>query len=285
VTETMISGQWPGPGEMSPDEALEYAYDDWRGTRRDDDHVEKCVIDLDGPTGQEGEPGGARRTLRELRRMLREAQERVGKSDEDRMRWLLRFASLRMEQLEDFQFEDFQCEILAFALPPAARFVPCDVHAMTGELTNTGGHAWVRSGLDRLKDSIVEGRSFEWSVDAHRSHHFTWLDGRLVDRPSVDELDLTEDRFKAQVCSVLISQGHRVRLCQNCDRFFVGHKRQTYCTAKCSNIKRTKRYRERHPERIPEQRRKAHVRKQQRLHGDKVNVRKNVRRRPRGAKP
>jgi len=146
-------------------------------------------------------------------------------------------------------------------------------------------YAWVRSGLHGLKDSIVEGRPFEWSVNAHRSHHFTWLDGRLVDRPSVDELDLTEDRFKAQVCSVLISQGHRVRLCQNCDRFFVGHKRQTYCTAKCSNIKRTKRYRERHPERIPEQRRKAHVRKQQRLHGDRVNVRKNVRRRPRGAKP
>jgi len=42
---------------------------------------------------------------------------------------------------------------------------------------------------------------------------------------------------------------------------------------------------ERHPERIPEQRRKAHGRKQQRLHGDRVNVRKNVRRRPRGAKP
>jgi hypothetical protein len=51
------------------------------------------LIDLDGPTGQEGELSGVDQRNRELRRLLREAQERVGKSDEDRMRWLLRFAS------------------------------------------------------------------------------------------------------------------------------------------------------------------------------------------------
>jgi hypothetical protein len=260
-----------GPGR---DEMEEWDYlDIERHARRDDERILKCVIDLDGPTDQEGELSGLEQRNRALRLLLRQAQKRVGKSDEDRLRWLLRFTSPTDEQLED-PLEDLQCEIFAFAVPPKARFVPCDVYWTTGELVffPIELYAWVRSGLHGLKDSIVEGRPFEWSVNAHRSHHFTWLDGRLVDRPSVDELDLTEDRFKAQVCSVLISQGHRVRLCQNCDRFFVGHKRQTYCTAKCSNIKRTKRYRERHPERIPEQRRKAHVRKQQRRYGPKVKV-------------
>jgi hypothetical protein len=269
---------FPGPDEMSPREEREYAHDIERDARRDDERVVKWLIDLDDPTGQHAELSSVEQREGELRRKLREAQERVGKSDEDRMRWLFHLAASRGGELEDRQ-----CEIFAFAVPPNARFVPCDVYATTGELSLYPAelYAWVGAGLDGLKDSIVEGRPFEWSVNAQESHHFTWLNGELVDRPSVDAPELTRDRFKVQVCNVLISQGQRVRLCQNCGKFFVGRKRQAYCTTKCSQIKRTMRYRETHPDRIREQRHEAYARKQRERLGPRVRVRK----RPRRVKP
>ena len=51
----MISGKWPEPGEMSPGEEWEYAHELLRDAHRDDERVVKWLIDLDGPTGQEGE--------------------------------------------------------------------------------------------------------------------------------------------------------------------------------------------------------------------------------------
>jgi hypothetical protein len=268
------------PGGRSPSAPWDHAHDTERDSQGDDWRVVRWLIDLEDVDSDEGPESSSTEREKDLRRELRLAQNRVGSSGEDRLRWLLRFASASPA----FSEEQLQCEILAFTVAPAARFVPCEAYVTRDEIALHPNelHLWVQSGLLGLKRSIKEGSPFQWSVRAQESHHFSWLNGRLVDQPSVDDGELGGDRFKAQVCNILVREGFRVRLCQNCDRFFVGYKRQTYCTPKCSNIKRTKRYRERHPERIPEQRHKAHVRKQQRLHG-RPNVK--VGRRPRRAKP
>jgi len=273
----MTSKKRPGAGEISPSGEREYALDIERDSLRDDWRTLTWLIDLDSPMSQDPGLSRFKQRERELRRRLRTAQERVGRSDEDRMRWLFHFASLQAAAVEDLQ-----CEIFAFAVPSTTRLIPVDVYATSGEINlfPEGFLHWVCSGLGELKNSLVEGRPVEWSVNIQLSHRFTWLNGRLVDQPRVDEEGLTFERFKAQVCNVLNGQGHRVRLCQNCTELFVGRKRQTYCTAKCSQIKRTKGYRERHPDRIREQRHEAHVRQQQRRHGPKVKVTRHQRKRP-----
>jgi len=266
------------PGEMSPGDEWASAQDTERDSRRDDERVDTWLIDLKGPSSEGAELDSFEARERELRRELKLAQVRVGRSDEHRMRWLLRFAALGAENSEDLRYE-----ILTFAVPPSARFVPCEVYATSGELDLGIGNflQWLRSGLDTLKEGFLHGHPVDWSVNAPGSHHFTWRNGRLLDKPSIDDGILTEDRFKAQVCSVLTSQGHRIRFCRKCAKLFLGQRRQAYCDPKCSQITRTKRYRERHPEKIRDQRHEAHVRKQQQHYGPKVKVA----RRPRKAQP
>jgi len=261
----------PGPGEMSASEAWEYAHDIERDSSKDERRITTWLIDLEGPRGQGADDEREARRRREVKL----AQERVGRSDEDRMRWLLRFRSRDLADLSARDWLDLLFEILAFAAPPLARFVPCEIYLVEGEikldlLELRNLHAWVHSGLRGLRESpyVVEDENGvasdaprEWLVDGNVEHRFTWVNDRLVDQPSGDSGSV-HNRFKAQVAGVVSRQADRIRLCQdrNCAKLFLAHKRQTYCNAKCSQKNRTRKYRARYPERISDQRHNAYVR-------------------------
>src|SRR5215470_388639 len=205
---------FPGPEDLSPSEEWVYAHEIERESRKDDWRVVGFRIDLEEPADQEAND----EWVAELRRSVRLAQERIGRSDEERVRWFLRFASLNEANLSEEERRRLESEVLAFTVSPLAHSVLCEVQLSEGDprlvsLNVLELHRWAKSGL------LTQGESARppvWTIDAHVSHHFTWLDKRLVPEPPADEVlaegDLTSDRFKAQVGNLLAGQGHRVRL-------------------------------------------------------------------------
>jgi hypothetical protein len=288
----MSSDKWPEPGEMSASEEREYALDIERDSSRDERRVTTWRIDLEGPSdlGADDEREAWRR------REVRLAQDRVGNSDEDRMQWLLRFGSRDLTDLSAEEWSNLLFEILVFAAQPFDRFVLCEVFLVEGEIKLDYFelrtlHAWVQSGLRGLRESpyvIVDENNVasdaprEWRVGANVEYCFTWENDRLVDK-GVGDSGSTTNRFKVQLANTFARQAYRIRLCQNrdCVKLFLAHKRQIYCSGKCSDIVRKRRQRKKHLERIRNQRRAAYEREQRRRHGPKVKVA----RRPQRAKP
>ncbi len=286
----MSSDKWPEPGEMSPSEEREYARDIERDSSKDERRTTTWRIDLERPSDQLSD------YERDIRLEVKSAQDRVGRSDEDRMHWLLRFGSRNLTNVSAEEWWNLLFEILVFAAQPFDRFVVCEVFWMGGEIKLDlvelwRLHAWVQSGLSGLRESpyvIVDEHDIasdgprQWRVDVNLEHCFTWENDRLVDKP-VGDSGSTINRFKVQVANTFARQAYRIRLCQNrdCVKLFLAHKRQIYCGGKCSDVVRKRKQREKHPERIRNQRRAAYVREKQRLHGPKVKVE----RRPRKAKP
>jgi hypothetical protein len=71
---------------------------------------------------------------------------------------------------------------------------------------------------------------------------------------------------------LLNAQDERLRRCKNCGKLFLAVKRQEYCTLRCSQTRRTRRHREKNPEKASEQRHRAYKRSMERKVGGKVKI-------------
>lgn len=211
------------------------------------------TIDLEAPPVEDPAEG---REKAAFRRNLRLARERVGDSNEDRARWLLRFASLEVAKLSAGDWLNLEWEILVFSTPPPAERVQLVIDPATFEVEPVGVStllSWVQEGLlglKRVKESFeIEPTPRAWSIKANVSYQLTWVDGRLVDSSRAAGVS-TADHFQAQVYNVLVSQASRFRLCQNCGQPFIARRRQSYCARGCSQAVRTQKYRAKNPEKV-----------------------------------
>jgi ribosomal protein S27AE len=142
-------------------------------------------------------------------------------------------------------------------------------------------HAWLSrlKGLTGQVPIVImhsDGREEEqppvWNIETKVIYTFGLVDGRLVDMSSASPSS-TFDRFKAQVYNVLASQAARLRFCQNCGQLFVARKSQAYCTGKCSQAVRTRKYRTQNPEKF---RRLRHAAYERRYPNAKIVSRRRV---------
>ena len=86
---------------------------------------------LDGPEKLlEGD--APRLSVAEIRRALSQASQRVGHSEEDRARWLVRFAVADLSQLSIGQRLDLEWEILAFLTPPPSNLLHLEKGSSSG---------------------------------------------------------------------------------------------------------------------------------------------------------
>jgi hypothetical protein len=187
---------------------------------------------------------------------------RVGVEPEARLRWLLRFGNLDLDSLTLEQKAAVLEEARAFAFlqeiePPLRarmRFWPPPIDATPNVLAKGeawSAQRWLKQGLDLLsrgeKWSFVPRVRYE--LDAHRD--LFWARLRANSRL---------EQFKALAYDAFRDARFRFRLCPECKRPFVPVRRQRYCSSRCSQAVRTRKWRKVHPEKNREIRRQQYRR-------------------------
>lgn len=189
-----------------------------------------------------------------------QAWSRVGKTDEARARWLIDFAARDLSRLSSADWLDLRWHVLGFLYPPSGGPPPFSSADIPGEPSCSEAqvrnmHRWLRSGLDRL------GQGHPWNIHIATSPCLIVHGRGLVTWPDMDlqgELNDYSKSFKLRAYETLGRQAKRFRICARCRQPFIARKRQAYCTKKCSQSVRTRKYRAGHRDKVNALRMKAY---------------------------
>ena len=187
---------------------------------------------------------------------------RVGVEPEARLRWLLGFGNLDPDSLTAVQRATVLQESRAFVvlqeIDPALRRTMRSWPQPTDATPNvlTGGEAWsaqlwLRQGLDLLS------RSKKWNFKPHVEYELDASAGLFWTRMRSNS---RIEQFKALAYDALRDARFKFRLCPECRRPFVPVRRQRYCSSRCSQAVRTRKWRKAHPEKNREIRRQQYKR-------------------------
>jgi hypothetical protein len=187
---------------------------------------------------------------------------RVGIEPEARLRWLLNFGNLNPDSLTAAQRPAVLQEARVFvglqevdpALRGRMRYLPPPIDATPDVLTlheAWSAQTWLKEGLNLLSRSekwnFVPRITYE--LDAYRGLFWTRL--RATSRLQL---------FKALAYDAFRDARFKLRLCPECKRPFVPVRRQRYCSSRCSQAVRTRKWRKAHPEKNREIRRQQYRR-------------------------
>ncbi len=205
------------------------------------------------------------------------AMARVGRTAGIRSRWLLTFAARDLKTLTPRARRIVQMEVDFFVVSEnigrsprvpgglaAIRF-PAEEFAkhppMIEDRQIRRWHRWLRGGIAKLVRGEV------WRISVAMMHQLGV--GSFLSLGITRSID---DIFKIGTVEAFKHEWSRFRLCERCRAAFIGQKRQSYCTSRCSQAMRTRRYRTRNAERVRVLRRANYERKQRVKHGAKVRV-------------
>jgi hypothetical protein len=186
----------------------------------------------------------------------------VGVEPEARLRWLLDFGNLDPDSLTAAQRSAALQEARAFvflqgvdpALRGRMRSLPPPTDATTNVLTRDetwSAQTWLKKGLELLSRS--EKWKFapdvEYELDAYRDLFWARMS-------ATSRLQL----FKALAYDAFRHARLKFRRCPECKRPFVPVRRQRYCSSRCSQAVRTRKWRQKNPEKNREMRRQQYQR-------------------------
>jgi hypothetical protein len=175
---------------------------------------------------------------------------RIGIEPEARLRWLVNFGNLAPASLTEEQRAAVRQEARAFAIlqeiDPAIRgrmrSWPAPADTTPDVLTDAEiwqAQRWLKRGLDLL------GRAEKWNFAPHVRYELDAYKGLLWARlKATSRLEL----LKALAYQAFRDARFRFRLCPHCKRAFVPIRRQAYCSARCSQAVRTRKWRQAHPD-------------------------------------
>jgi hypothetical protein len=211
-------------------------------------------------------------TLNDLQRLVEAGWDYTNPAN--RARWFIGFAGLELSTmsvaLRAHVNETFHAMVLT-ALSGSKgrkRQRPHNPGYPSEELA--GVQRAIRSGFRMLTDA---GR---WTVPSRTSRE-------LIAFPSRRYMVFTRGNYRKvtilnQVLDTLADPRARFDLCPECRQPFVAVRRQRYCARRCSQAKRTRKYRAEHREELRDKRLKGYERKQRALDGGQErNVRINRR--------
>ncbi len=208
-------------------------------------------------------------------RILRDKQvcAKIGRKPVDHLRRLVETTRLDEFRLTEQTAEGLQDELCAMAQlagygepahsvglddasPP--RLAIAEVQELIQEIRQgitryLRGPGWVVP-MDGLRRFVIRRK-------LPRLHRMKYVEGRL--RP----------RVLSAVADLLDAEGARLKVCPACKNLYVKQKRQQFCSNKCGQGERTRRYRAQHREEINERRREAYKRKWREKLGPNVKIR------------
>jgi hypothetical protein len=175
---------------------------------------------------------------------------RVGVEPEARLRWLLDFGNLDSASLSAQQRAAVSQEARAFVvlqqLDPTLRRTmrswPEPTDATPNVLTEAEVwtvQRWLKRGLDLLR------RSEKWNFKPRVVYELDASAGLFWTRMKASS---RREQFKALAYDVFRDARFKFRRCPECKRPFVPVRRQGYCSSRCSQAVRTRKWRRAHPE-------------------------------------
>jgi len=182
---------------------------------------------------------------------------RVGLGPEERLRWLLDFGSLDPASLNKAKRSAVLEQVRAFVvlqqLVPEVRerlrFSPAPQDTTPNVMTEDEvwlAQGWLSEGLELLK------KGQKWRFAPHIAYELDAYKGMFWARMSAtSRIEL----FKAMAYDALRDARFKFRRCLECQRPFVPVRRQRYCSLRCSQAIRTRKWRKAHPEKTREMRR------------------------------
>ncbi len=231
---------------------------------------------------------------------LAKAARRVGRDPDQQARWLLDFAWCGLDDqavalgwdLEAFLWIGSQYEVWARGRPghpahrPPARPCTLDELRQCQELLREGLRSLVYEGIWSMKVPATT-HVFRWSGLPQQKERTAWY-GKLdwvpatprrveKERPNSAFGLVRRDTaglFALRVYETLRDAGPRFRVCERegCWKPFIARKRQAYCSRRCSQTVRTRRFRTRAPERVRKLRRGAYERSVRARSGHNVKI-------------
>jgi hypothetical protein len=219
-------------------------------------------------------------TKRHVDRILR----RVGYSDEAWCKWLLNFAHASFSELGVREKALLSREVPVFLYDQTTKQAPRNIFAWRatywlleevsqGEFpqlalpeTDLGRiHRWLKDGVAKIEAGDM--LDFRFPVESHLSLTRHLFDGEKLVRRSYlasYEFESTlfelDERFAVRVYEALKSSGQAISGCVDCHTLFVAdHGRQAYCSERCSQRVRTRKWRKRNPEKTRARRRQQYL--------------------------
>jgi hypothetical protein len=176
---------------------------------------------------------------------------RVGMEPEDRLRWLVGFGNLVPASLTDNQRITAKQEARAFAFlqeidPPIRKRMrswPAPADDTPDVLTDAEvwrAQRWLKQGL------VLLAHAEKWNFAQRVQYQLEAKKGFLFARLKASS---NLNQFKAMAYETFRDARLKFRLCLDCRNAFVPIRRQAYCSPRCSQAARTRRWRNAHPER------------------------------------
>jgi hypothetical protein len=188
------------------------------------------------------------------------ARLRVGLTPEARSRWLLTFAARDLDALPASSWKGLLQDLAVFLSTPPAhhRRFTVDPSWGVGEPGARDCHAWINEVLTQLQ---APSRTRRLEVDLERRRiRLIWQEGSFFPIDAVTALGAMKEVVLLETLRML---GRRLRFCprEGCGRGFVARKRQVYCSPRCSQTVRSRRWRDANPEEARAARRASYRRK------------------------
>jgi hypothetical protein len=215
---------------------------------------------------------------------LWKAFSHFGLDAEARLRWLLRFVEQEDLRIpEAAERATLEAMIFSFSarVAPVGPHAPVKMGELRDEVLDPQGVRVATQSVERAQRQVREALT-AFAVEGKCELPFKvtgWerlKDGRVVPMVGGDWWS----RFHGAVFALVNELGARLSACANpkCHRLFLRSKRQAYCGTRCSQRERTQRFRDRHPDRVSDQRHTTYARKQRARLGKRVKVGRRSRR-------
>ena len=181
--------------------------------------------------------------------------EVVGESTIEKARWLLDFSARDLDHAPTTELLKSRMEARAFvtlgALDPKQRPMmrhwPIAPESALGRKETLELQSWLKAGLERM--ALGEAWRFQPEVEFQLGWHRSWR-CLTYQTPKGTVLNV----FMALTYQLLQEARGHVRSC-DCGQFFVPVRRQAYCSIRCSQRARTRRWRHSHPQQARQLRR------------------------------
>ena len=163
----------------------------------------------------------------------------AGGTDEDRATWLLDFAVVDLDSLSEGDWLNLRQAADNFVAPPSLTSTR-RVSARTLKVGLRELQKWIISGLASL---VTQGT---WALTTQAPFVLGVTRLGLTNIVFHGDAMSFGAAFKARAYQVLASTASRFRVCLECRRPFIAGKGQEYCTTRCSQAARTRRFTAKH---------------------------------------
>jgi hypothetical protein len=164
----------------------------------------------------------------------------LGGVDEDRARWLLDFAVADLDSLSEGDWLNLLQATDNFMAPLSLR----STKRVSTRNLKTGIRElqqWILTGLATL---VATG---SWTVTTKAPIVLGLTPLGLTNMVFHGDVVSVGEAFKTKAHEVLTSAASRFRVCRECGRPFIAGRGQEYCSSRCSQAVRTRRFIKRHP--------------------------------------